>query len=133
MRLYLISIVIGLLAAVPVQAQPSAEAQPTLDRAAHSSIPRLIPTADLARQPTFTGPMLSPDGKHMIARFAVGGRARLGVHSFDGKPLKMLAVPERTDLRWYRWAGNDRILISLARTTISLRTRWCRRDLSLLT
>jgi dipeptidyl aminopeptidase/acylaminoacyl peptidase len=81
-----------------------------------ASPPRLIPTAELARQPQFTNPILSPDGARMLAQFSVDGQKRVGIHSFDGKPMRLLAVPKNTDLRWYRWAGNNRILISLART-----------------
>jgi dipeptidyl aminopeptidase/acylaminoacyl peptidase len=108
-----------LVAAIVSVAAPQlrAQAPAAAPVAAQATPPRLIPTAELARKSLFTGPKLSPDGKRMVARFTVQGRERIGVHSFDGAPLRMLAIPAKHDLRWYRWAGNNRILISLARTT----------------
>lgn len=89
---------------------------PALSQTTPAAIPRIIPTAELAQQPLFTGPVLSPDGNHLLARFSLGGTERVGIHSFEGKPIKFIGLPPKNDLRWYRWAGNHRILISLAQT-----------------
>ena len=79
--------------------------------------PRLIPTAELARDSLITGPKLSPDGTRLIGRISMQGKGVLTVHTLDGtaKPLNM-GLPADNDLRWYRWAGNDRILLSMAKT-----------------
>lgn len=102
--------------AVPMTGPAYAQILSAAPASTQAMVPRLIPTAELARPPQFSRPVLSPDGKRMIARFSIDGKQRVGVHSFDGKPLLLLAVPPKSDLRWYRWAGNNRILISLART-----------------
>jgi len=78
--------------------------------------PRLISTADFAKDPLVVGPVLSPDGNRMLGRFMINGEERIGIHSFDGTPLRLIKVPPKQDLKWYRWAGNGRILLSFART-----------------
>jgi dipeptidyl aminopeptidase/acylaminoacyl peptidase len=78
--------------------------------------PRLIPTADFARDPLVSGPQLSPDGKRLLGQFQLNGRKVIGIHSFLGEKRIMIGLPTKQDLRWYRWAGNSRILVSIART-----------------
>ena len=91
----------------------AAVAQPT----AAPGRPRVIPIADFARETLMTQPMLSPDGTRLIGRFSIAGKERVGIHTLTSEvPLIQLAIPADHDLRWYRWAGNKRILISVART-----------------
>jgi dipeptidyl aminopeptidase/acylaminoacyl peptidase len=79
--------------------------------------PRRIPTADLAARPAISGLQLSPDGLRAIGRVVINGKTELAMHNFaENVPLKSIAIPAKHDLRWYRWAGNGRVLISLAQT-----------------
>jgi len=85
--------------------------------AGNTEPPRRIPTAEFAARPVVSDLILSPDGTKVLGRIVVGGKTELAMHSLiDAAPLKALAIPEKQDLRWYRWAGNGRILISLAKT-----------------
>ncbi len=100
-----------------VPAAPSAPASASATApAVPLAKPRLIPTADLAQEPVITNPRLSPDGANVLGRFHVNGKEAIGIHNLDGKPIILFGIPESRDLRWYRWAGNHRILISLAQT-----------------
>jgi len=79
--------------------------------------PRKIPTADLAAQSTFTDLTLSPDGTMLLGRVHTDGKAGLAIHHLTDKtPLKVLAGPGKGEVRWYRWAGNGRVLISVIQT-----------------
>ncbi len=80
--------------------------------------PRLIPTSEFATESQITFPVLSPDGTKMLGRVHVGGKEMLGIHSFNGDKLLLIALPEKIDLRYYRWAGNGRVLVSIAKTVV---------------
>lgn len=82
-----------------------------------ASIPPKIPTAAFAAIPSMSGFKLSPDGKRVLVRGEVDGRPRLAVVDLMGKaePIVM-SVPLKHELSSYRWAGDGRVLISLART-----------------
>jgi dipeptidyl aminopeptidase/acylaminoacyl peptidase len=82
-----------------------------------ASPPRIIPTADFAHDPLITGPVLSPDGARLVGRMFRGGKTILAVHTLAGQAkTQYVGLPEDNDLRWYRWAGDNRVLISTART-----------------
>lgn len=111
------------LSSVPVAAQKGAEtpAAPVSPPAASAapavpSVPRTIPSAEFARHPFFTRPHLSPDGQRLLARFSIKGKEALGVHNFEGAPIKLIGLPPKQNLQWYRWAGNNRVLLSVAKT-----------------
>jgi dipeptidyl aminopeptidase/acylaminoacyl peptidase len=78
--------------------------------------PRIIPTADFAKDPLVSRPILSPDGLRMVGRFRVDGRELVGIHSFTGEKVILIGLPAKQDLQWYRWAGNNRVLLSFAQT-----------------
>lgn len=85
--------------------------------AAAQQKPRNIPVEDFARQPLLSDLVLSPDGKRLLARFNQDGVTKLGVHTLaQGQKLRLIKIPDKSELRWFRWAGNDRILISLGDT-----------------
>jgi dipeptidyl aminopeptidase/acylaminoacyl peptidase len=100
--------------AVAAQTSPVVPSATPASSAVPVAIPRTIPTTELAKQPLFVGPKLSPDGTRMLARLTIKGEEVLGVHSFRTAPIKLLGLPPKHDLRWYRWAGNNRVLLSLA-------------------
>jgi dipeptidyl aminopeptidase/acylaminoacyl peptidase len=74
--------------------------------------PPPLPIQALAEQPFISEPVLSPDGKRIVAKINVAGRERLAVFDLaDGADAKPQRVPHEGILRWFGWAGNDRILI----------------------
>ncbi len=61
--------------------------------------------------------MLSPDGMNLLAKMDAKNKLQILTvyHLADGK-MQHVGLPEKQDLRWYRWAGPNRILISVAQT-----------------
>jgi len=80
------------------------------------SIPRHIPAADFAAPRAISEGQLSPDGTRVLARFNVAGKEAIGIHSLNGDKMQLISIPEKNDLRWFRWAGNGRVLVSLGKT-----------------
>jgi hypothetical protein len=78
--------------------------------------PPRISAADFAKQSAILGPKLSPDGKRFVARAQRDGKEALFVKDLVGEGRWLLTVPKPNDLNWYRWAGPNRILISVGRT-----------------
>jgi dipeptidyl aminopeptidase/acylaminoacyl peptidase len=75
-----------------------------------------IETKALAEQPFLSNPKLSPDGLLVAADINVSGKEVLGILSMTGAEPLLVGVPAKTDLRWYRWAGNGVLLISIGKT-----------------
>ena len=72
------------------------------------------PVGVFAERPAMEGLKLSPDGTKVLARLQVRGQEMLGTYVISTGALKGFALPKDSDLRWYRWAGNDRFLVSVA-------------------
>lgn len=83
----------------------------------NNAIPPKIASSIFAEIPALSGFRVSPDGTHLVARNEVDGQERLAVIDLTGKvkPL-VIGIPEKNELAWFRWAGNNRILISVAQT-----------------
>ena len=97
--------------APPPAAPPAAAAPATVK--APAGPPDKIPTTILSQLPFISEPKLSPDGKRIAARVAFKGETLIGVFDpFTGKS-RMLNPGKKLELNWFRWAGNDRILISV--------------------
>lgn len=77
--------------------------------------PVRIESAALAEQPFMNAPLLSPDGKLVAASFNVAGKDLLGVVSLSAGQPKLIQLPPKVDLRWYRWAGNGVLLVSFGK------------------
>jgi dipeptidyl aminopeptidase/acylaminoacyl peptidase len=87
--------------------------------AAATANPPKIPIEDLARQPDFSQIVISPDGKSVLARINSSGKSRLGIHPLTPDVrTRAVDIPEKNDLLWYRWAGNNRVLMSLGETVV---------------
>ncbi|MES2443270.1 MAG: S9 family peptidase [Pseudomonadota bacterium] len=73
--------------------------------------------ADFGALPILSDPKLAPDGKHIAARGQVQGKTMVLVIdiSTPGNTISKLGLPDKHQLEWLRWAGNDRILVSLSR------------------
>lgn len=53
----------------------------------------------------------------MLARINSNGKTRLGIHPLSTTGgTRAIDIPEKNDLLWYRWAGDNRVLISLGET-----------------
>ena len=90
---------------------PATSPAPTATPAPRPVPPR-IPTADLAARPFLTSPVLSPDGLHMAARFAIKGEERLGIADMTGKkPVQLIGLAKHNDLVRYFWAGNGTLIL----------------------
>jgi dipeptidyl aminopeptidase/acylaminoacyl peptidase len=89
------------LAALALGAPPAAAAPPPP-----------IPVEALAEIPFIAEPILSPDGKRILAKINSRGKEVLAVYDLpttaDSKPR---IVPYQGGLRWYAWAGSDRVLV----------------------
>jgi hypothetical protein len=73
------------------------------------------PTAtELVAPAAFEEPALSPDGKRVAARETVAGVPRIVILDLaaPGKRASF-ALPAGQKLGWVRWAGNDRLLLSV--------------------
>lgn len=64
--------------------------------------------------PLLEDPLLSPTGMHMAARMNVEGKPVVGIVNLQNRDqgMKLIRIGEHR-VRWYRWAGPDRLLISL--------------------
>jgi dipeptidyl aminopeptidase/acylaminoacyl peptidase len=77
--------------------------------------PALIPTEELSRLPDIANAMLSPDGTSVAFLGRVKGRQVIAYRPIDQETLSRVDLPEKVDFRWMRWAGNDKLLISVGR------------------
>ena len=94
------------LATVVAPAQAAAKAEP-------ASPPPRLPTSLLGKLPFVSNPKLSPDGTHLAAFVTLNNRSLIGVFDLAAGTNQLINPGEKLDLRWFRWAGNDRVLISV--------------------
>jgi dipeptidyl aminopeptidase/acylaminoacyl peptidase len=97
------------MAAAGTSAQDAGTGKPAGGR------PALIPTAELARLPDISDAILSPDGKRFVFRGRSNGREMVAYRQVDDDKVASFDIPEKVDLNWFRWAGNDRLLVSIGR------------------
>lgn len=92
----------------PALAQTAAEA----DAAAP---PPLIPTSTFAARSPFNDvPQLSPDGRRLAFSLTEDDKVWVGVADIDrGVLMRKIPLEEDQYLRWIRWAGNERLMLSL--------------------
>lgn len=84
------------------------------DPAAPPAIPEKYPVETFSKSPFLDGPKLSPDGRQMVATVEADGKPAIAViNLFDRKTGSRLIGIGESYIRWYRWAGNDRVLIGL--------------------
>ncbi|WP_420429924.1 prolyl oligopeptidase family serine peptidase [Kordiimonas sp.] len=72
-----------------------------------------LPIEVFAKLPQFSNPQLSPDAQFIAYISPINGRRNLIIRPLDqaGKPEAIPPV-EDTDISWFRWANNDRLLVS---------------------
>ena len=107
MKSAILAAALALAMALPVQAQAAAQT---------ASGPPLIPSNVFAQEPPLSGPILAPNGNKLITMIHRGGQKLVGVHDFATGNLEAISLPERAEIAFYRWAGNDKVLISAATT-----------------
>ncbi len=110
----------GSLAAAepPENAPPAATVAAPTNPAAPTKLaapPPRIATSVLAALSFITGPRLSPDGKLIAAYVTLKGQKFLGIFDLAAGTHKLLNIGEALDFNWVRWAGNDRVLISIGK------------------
>ncbi|HEY0412089.1 MAG TPA: alpha/beta fold hydrolase [Allosphingosinicella sp.] len=95
-------------AALALAAVPPALAAET----APAPAPAPVPIEALGEMPFISDPVLSPDGRRVLARMNSQGTEALAVYDLQAPrdaPPKI--VPHPGSARWFSWAGNDRVLV----------------------
>jgi dipeptidyl aminopeptidase/acylaminoacyl peptidase len=88
-------------------------ADPTPVSAESGTKPRRIPASVFASQPLLTETGLSPDGSVVVARIVRDGQPNIvGIEPGTRAVKWVLPIPADRELRWFRWAGNSRVLFS---------------------
>lgn len=77
-------------------------------------IPPLIPSATFTDPGYIRSPIISPDGQRLVFRERINKETFIGIKPVDGDNIKRLGLPEKQTLNWYRWAGDDHLLISIS-------------------
>ena len=82
--------------------------------AAAESRPEKFPVEAFGTRPFLASPAMSPDGAKVAALVDVKGKPALVIiHPADrSKGMRLVSVGEHA-INWYRWAGSDRLVISL--------------------
>ena len=75
-----------------------------------------ISTADLSKLPDFADVQLSPDGQRIVFRGRADGKNIIAYRRVDETKKSYFMVPEKSEVNWIRWAGNDRIVMSVVQT-----------------
>lgn len=83
------------------------------DESLLEKLPELIPPDTFAAPGQMLRPVLSPDGSKMVHREQIGSTKMLTIRTIDTNKIERIKVPENNTLKWYRWAGNNKILMSL--------------------
>lgn len=73
-----------------------------------------IPAEIFAAEGDVLQPKLSPDGSQMVYRQNSDGKSYLTVRSLTSEVSFSKAMPEDSDLIWYRWAGSGQVLFSVS-------------------
>ena len=75
--------------------------------------PVRIATTDFAKLPALIKPILSPDGRRIVARFIQDGKATLVILDADNPDAKAKAIPlGEASIYALSWAGNNRLLLT---------------------
>ncbi|GAA4772669.1 alpha/beta hydrolase family protein [Novosphingobium ginsenosidimutans] len=91
---------------------------PSATRPAEAPPPK-IPTLSLAKDSGIGTMKLSPDGTLIALRSTTKDSTSIAVLDAATKDvLHRLALPQRNNLEWFRWAGNGKLLFSLSTPTV---------------
>ena len=77
--------------------------------------PGPIETQDFAARSAYRSFSISPDGVHLATkRVLEGATDLLLIDAATKAPLKVYKLGEEQELDWFRWAGNDKIILSIS-------------------
>jgi dipeptidyl aminopeptidase/acylaminoacyl peptidase len=76
-------------------------------------IPPLIPSAAFVNRGFIREPVISPDGQRLVFRERLGDQTAVGIKPVNGDQIKHIGLPPKHSLNWYRWAGDNHLLISI--------------------
>ncbi|WP_340589298.1 alpha/beta hydrolase family protein [Erythrobacter alti] len=100
---------------VPASASLAQDAAPAVVTEVQASeIPDVIPTSAFASRSSFNSARLSPDGSRFA--FTVLRDDQMYLSVFDSSTRELvggIALGEPDDFKWFRWAGNERLLLSM--------------------
>lgn len=97
-------------------ADPPATAPAPVQASAPAGPFEKISTEIFSTLPFISDPKLSPDGKLIAAQVTIDGKTLVGIFDPATGKNKMLNPGKSVELNWFRWAGSDRVLISLGQT-----------------
>ncbi|MBC2669723.1 alpha/beta hydrolase family protein [Novosphingobium piscinae] len=81
---------------------------------AASPVPARIPASVFAAPADFRDIKLSPSGLRLVARVTFEGRQFVRIRRLDGSEEPWtFQIPDKMDLNYYTWAGEDRLLVSV--------------------
>lgn len=104
-----LAIAAGLMASATAAQDHDATSTPDAGQAPYDA-------AVFAKSPLLQSPKLSPDGQRLLFSTRRDGKLFVVFRSLTDPELKPVLIPEKLDLNWYRWAGNNRVLISVSQT-----------------
>ena len=91
------------------------EKDPTMETVAEEQRPPIIPTSAFADSNFLAGAKLSPDGGKIATRVTIKGTLWLVVlDSATLNPMSKTSIGGKTELEWFQWAGNDKLLFSIS-------------------
>ena len=73
--------------------------------------------ADFGARPVMSGPVLAPDGMHVAARGLIEGKpvVLLIDISQPARRVNPVGLPKGHQVEWIRWAGSQRVIVSVSR------------------
>lgn len=106
----------AVLAQQPAATQSPAATAPASPAPAAKPRPPRIPASAFAERSGLSDMALSPDGSKIALRaIASDGKTRLAVLDAETRAgLHNLEMPAKQELEWFRWAGNNRLIVSLS-------------------
>ena len=108
----------------PVEKPASTEGAGTASKSARSA--EKLPLEAFAKLPFIEMIELSPNGQYFAGVFGVKGEQRILISplNFDRAQVKMLPIPDETEISRIRWINDDNILISMYGLTRVFEDRW---------
>ncbi len=84
---------------------------------AASDTPVKVPIDAFVEPGNLVQPLISPNGQKIVFRERASDKTYVSFRAVDGDEVTRIAFPEKHSLNWYRWAGDDNLLISVTRKT----------------
>ncbi|QDX28151.1 S9 family peptidase [Sphingomonas suaedae] len=75
-----------------------------------------LPVEAFADMPQLEDPKLSPDGKRLAAKIAIGGTQYFAVLTFGKEGPPQLLGAGKADVNWWRWVNDDWLVIGIGQS-----------------